>query len=83
MQEAAQAFHRNNNQDTLFPLVIYYKEGGELECCSFVGISDCFKHDTIAGYMFQEVLIKYLKHKITQVTEIYWLFRRSSQTDQE
>ena len=54
VQEAAQAFHWNNNQATLFPLVIlvYYKEGGELECCSFVGISDCLKHDTIAIYMF-------------------------------
>ena len=61
MQEAAQAFHWNNNQAILFPLVIYCKEGGELECCSFVGISDCLKHDTIAVSMFQEVLIKYLK----------------------
>ena len=47
VQEAAQAFHWNNNQ-------------AKLECCSFVGISDCSKHDTIAVHMFQEVLIKYL-----------------------
>ena len=72
LQEAAQAFHWNNNQATLFPLVIYYKEGGDLECCSFVGISDWLKHDTIAVYMFQEVLIEYLKNKFTQVTKIYY-----------
>ena len=70
VQEAAQAFHWNNNQATLFPSVIYYKEGGELECCSFVGISDCLKHDTIAVYMFQ-VLIQYLENKFTQVTKIH------------
>ena len=72
MQEPASAFHWNNNQATLFPLVIYYKEGGELECCSFVGISDCLRHDTIVVYMFQEVLIKYWKNKFTQVSKIYY-----------
>ena len=72
VQEAVQAFHWNNNQATLFPLIIYYKEGGDVECCSFVGISDCLKHDTIVVYMFQEVLIKYLKNKFTKLTKIYY-----------
>ena len=79
VQEAAQAFHYNNNQATLFPLVIDYKEGGELEYCSFVGISDCLKHDTIAVFMFQEVLIKYLKNKFTQVTKIYYFSDEAAQ----
>ena len=30
------------------------------------------KHDTIAVYMFQEVLIKYLKNKFTQVSKNYY-----------
>ena len=79
VQEAAQAFHWNNNQATLFPLVIYYKAGSELACCRFVGISDCLKHDTIAVYMFQEVLIEYLKNKFTQVTKIYCFSDRAPQ----
>ena len=43
VQEAAQAFHYNNNEVTPFPLLIYYKEGDELECCRFVGIFDCLR----------------------------------------
>lgn len=38
VQEEAQAFYWNNNQATLFPMVIYYRENNKTEYCSFVGI---------------------------------------------
>lgn len=72
VQEAAQAFHWNNDQATLFPMVVYYMENDESKHCSFVGISDCRHHDTVAVYLFQEELIKYLRQKFQNVSKIYY-----------
>ena len=54
VQEAVQGFHWNNNQAAIHPFVIYYKnnETNKIEHVSYVGISDCLKHDTIAVHMF-------------------------------
>lgn len=72
VQEAVQAFHWNNNQATLFPIVIYYRENSETKHCSLVGISDCLKHDTVSVYMFQKELITFLRKKFTVVNKIYY-----------
>lgn len=49
-QDAAQGFHWNNAQATIHPFVVYYKESGEEHHLSFVVISDCLHHDTVAVY---------------------------------
>lgn len=48
LQDAAQGFHWNNSQATVHPFVIYYRHPGEDRHLSFVIISDCLHHDTIA-----------------------------------
>ena len=61
LQDAVQGFHWNNSQATVHPFVIYYQQSGE-EChTSYVIISDCMHHDTIALYLFQKNLITFLK----------------------
>jgi len=61
LQDAAQGFHWNNSQSTIHPFVIYFHD---LSHASFVVISDCMSHDTIAVYLFQKRLISFLRSKL-------------------
>ena len=61
LQDSAQAYHWNNSQATVHPFVVYYVHAGEDKHLSFVVISDCLQHDTVAVYLFQKVLIEFLK----------------------
>lgn len=61
VQNAAQSFHWNNNQATIFTVVIYYTENNELKHKSLAIISDNLCHDTIAVYVYQKIIIDYLK----------------------
>lgn len=72
VQDAIQGYHWNNDHATLFPVVVYYNENGELHHLSFVGISDCNKHDTISVYMFQSRLIEYLKDRLGKINNIVY-----------
>ena len=63
LQDAAQGFHWNNSQATIHPFVIYYKESDKLKHISYVVISDCLRHDTVAVHLFQRNLIHFLKEK--------------------
>ena len=64
LQDAAQGFHWNNVQATIHPFVIYYKHSGENRHLSYVVISDCLHHDTVAVYLFQKSLIVFLKEAL-------------------
>ena len=59
-QHETQGFHWNNSQATI---VIYYRDSGKLHYISFVVISECLYHDTVAVYLFQKNLIKFLKER--------------------
>ena len=72
IQDAAQAFHWNNDQATLFPTVVYYRENNEVKHYCLLGISDCLKHDSVSVYMFQEKIIEHLKEKFTCIEKIYY-----------
>ena len=63
LQDSAQSFHWNNSQATIHPFVAYYVESGELHHVSYVVISDCLTHDTVAVHLFQNYLIAFLKEK--------------------
>ena len=64
LQDAAQGFHWNNTQATIIhPFVIYYRDLDELHHISYVVISECLHHDTVAVYLFKKNLIKFLKEK--------------------
>ena len=65
LQDAAQGFHWNNAQATIHPFVVYYKESGEEHHLSFVVISDCLIHDTVAVYLYQKRLIVHLRETLT------------------
>lgn len=72
VQNAAQSFHWNNNQCTIFTAVIYYKEQEELKHRSIAILSDSLKHDTIAVYECQKIIIKYLKEHFNPTKLIYF-----------
>lgn len=61
LQEAAQGFHWNNSQATLHPSVAYYLCSEEINHVSYMVISDCLHHDTIAVHLFQRSFIAFLK----------------------
>ena len=45
---------------TIHPFVAYYVESGEPHHISYVVISDCLHHDTIAVYLFQKKFIAHI-----------------------
>ena len=61
LQDAAQGFHWNNSQATLHPFVAYYQDSGEIHHVSYMVISDCLHHDTVAVHLFQRSFIAFLK----------------------
>lgn len=72
LQDAAQSYHWNNGQATVHPFVIYYKKDN-VEHVSFVIISECLEHNTIAVYCFQKKLIEFMKEKFgDDITKIYY-----------
>lgn len=73
IQDEVQGFHWNNSQATIHPFVVYYKDMEKLCHLSFVIISECLHHNTIAFYLFQKCLIDYLKaHLASQPQKIYY-----------
>lgn len=74
IQNAAQGFHWNNSQATIHPFVIYYRNvNGQLEHYSFVIISDCLIHDSVAVNLFIDKLVDFLKGKFEVISKIYYL----------
>ena len=55
VQNSAQSFHWNKNQNAIFTVVIYYKDGGELK-------QKYLAHDTVAVHEYQTIIINYLKN---------------------
>ena len=66
LQDAAQDFHWNNSQATLYPIIVYYLNSGEfrnhdvahmvyIHHVSYVKISDCLHYDIVhvAVHLFQ------------------------------
>ena len=53
LQDAAQGSHWNNCQATVHPFVVYFCHSQKEHHLSFIVISDCLLHDTIAVYLFQ------------------------------
>ena len=61
VQNVAQSFHWNNDQATIFTVVIYYKEANILKHRSLAMLSECLTHDLIVVYEFQKIITHYLK----------------------
>jgi len=72
IQDAIQGFHWNNSQATVHPFIAYYIKDDELRHVSYVVISECLQHNTVAVYTFQRCFIEYLKQNFPLVKRIYY-----------
>lgn len=72
MQDEVQSFHWNNLMTTIHPFVIYYLNGDIIAHKSYVIISECNIHDTVAVHLFQRYLIKYIKENIVGIKKIIY-----------
>lgn len=69
IQDAVQSYHWNNNQATLHPYAIYYKNEGVITSECFAAISECNNHDAVAVYLFNQKMIAHLKQKFQNITK--------------
>ena len=73
VQNSVQGIHWNNNQATVHPFAIYYKNiDSEIRMKSFVIISKRLHHDTIAVHVFQKYLVQFLKKTLKQISKIIY-----------
>lgn len=72
VQNAAPGFHWNNDQASIYNVVIYYKSGETTSHCSLVIVSDCLHHDATSVYAYHEIVIKYLKSRFGCVKKIFY-----------
>ncbi|XP_015127114.1 uncharacterized protein LOC107048461 [Diachasma alloeum] len=72
VQDAAPAFHWNNDAATVYPVVIYFKENDLIAHKSLVIISDCLSHDTVAVYIFTKIIIHFIKEINQDAKKIYY-----------
>lgn len=73
VQEAAQGFHWNNNQATIFTSVVYYRRGENLEHKNFIVTSDNLTHDTVTVKIYTKLIIDSLKEEFESIKKIYYL----------
>jgi len=72
-QDAAQAFHYNNDQCTLVTIVFYYNAGQEIRHHSAVVLSDSTTHDTAAVYCTQKIILPLIKKICPNVRKIIYM----------
>jgi len=70
-QNASQAFHFNNDQCTVFPVIYYYKENSELKHKSNVFLLESLKHDTV--YTVQTLLIPENKKNVKNLKKVLYM----------
>lgn len=72
-QNAAQAFHYNNDQCSVFTVAFYYRSSKELKHHSIILLSDCTTHDATAVYLMQQKVIPEIKKVCPKVKKIYYV----------
>ena len=69
-------------QPSILSLLIIWSQVRYINCMSYVVISDCFHHDTIAVYTFQKYSINFLRKFLplhAQLSKIYFSDGAASQ----
>ena len=69
-QDAVQAFQWNKVQATIHPFLCYYRDGsGNVLSKSYLVISECTKHNTVAVHQFQRKLVQdsYIRTKSSNI----------------
>lgn len=73
VQDEIQAFHWANQQCTIHPFCIYYKNiDGSLMNISLVVIAESLEHNYVAVHLFQTKLLEYLKKTFGAIKKIYF-----------
>ena len=72
VQNAIPGFYWNNDQATIYNIVIYYKDGELAIHRSLVIISDVLNHDSIAIYGLHKLLIEYSKSTFNVINKIFY-----------
>lgn len=72
IQNAVPGFHWNNDQSTIFPVVIYFKKNNELLHRSLVIISDCNTHDSTAVNVFLKIVTDFIKSLSNTAKKIFY-----------
>ena len=72
-QDAAQAFHYNNDQCSVFTVAFYYRSNTELKHHNMILLSDCTTHDATAVYLMQQKVIPIIKMLCPKSTKIYYI----------
>lgn len=71
VQDEIQAYHWANEQCTIHPFCIYFKDDKNvLQTLSFVIIAESLEHNYVAVYLFQTKLIEFLKLKFGRINKI-------------
>ena len=71
VQEAG--FHWNNNQATMYPAVIYFNIDGVTNNRSLVIISDSLVHDSVALYVYSNIIIDLIRSISLAASKIYYV----------
>lgn len=72
VQEAVAGFHWNNNQATIYPTVVYFRENELITHRSLAIISDCLHHDTIAVHVFNKIIQEFIRSICTNPIRTYY-----------
>lgn len=72
-QDAAQAFHYNNDQSTVFPVVYYYKKGSDIIHKSCIFLSESTKHDSASVHTILHQLIPEIGIEVPKVKRIIYV----------
>lgn len=74
IQDAVQGYHWNNNQATIHPFVVYYKDNEKLIHRTFAIVSDCNIHDSIAVHLYISKMINFVKTNISNsITKVIYV----------
>lgn len=73
IQDAAPGFHWNNNQATIYPVVVYYRINDTVSHKSLVIVSDCLTHDSIAVCVYSQIINDFIKTISKHPAKLYYI----------
>lgn len=71
VQDEIQAYHWANDQCTMHPFCIYFKnEDNELQTVSLVVVAESLAHNYVSVYLFQMKLFEFLRSKFDAIDKV-------------
>lgn len=78
VQNAAQQFHYNNNQCSIFGAILSYKEK-EVKHFSFIVFFECTTHEATSVYLSQMLLMPEIRRKCPKITKLMYVSDEAKQ----